>query len=334
MIKYDDKMLQEINDNVDLLEYIGQFIDLKQRGKDYFGKCFKHQDTTPSFSINPENNFYYCHSCGIGGGIIGFLMDYDNLTFDEAVEKASMLADIDLSTMCHSETVKYLRKMNKNQQLDEVFEPQILDKSTLDQYDKEEITEWLEEGIRQEDLDLFEVKIDNKSNRIIYPVYDLQGNLLNIKARTRYKDYKIMKLPKYINYFKIGDMNYLQGLNVSIDDVKESGEIILFESIKSVMKLRKYGMKNAASVEKHSLTDSQIKLLIQLRVNIILAYDSDVSYSDKKIIENINILRKFTNVYVIDDKNELMGGIEAKNSPTDLTDEIWKKLYEEKRKII
>ena len=61
---YDDDMLQEINESVDLYEYVGQSIDLEKRGEHYFGHCPLHIDKTPSLCITPSKNMYYCFSCG------------------------------------------------------------------------------------------------------------------------------------------------------------------------------------------------------------------------------------------------------------------------------
>ena len=98
-------MLNEISERVNLLEYVGQHIELEKRGNDYYGHCSLHVDKTPSFTINPETNLFYCFSCGHGGGIISYLMEYEGLRFDEAVEKAAELADVDLSKMCRSDTI-------------------------------------------------------------------------------------------------------------------------------------------------------------------------------------------------------------------------------------
>ena len=107
---YDDDMLQEINASVDLLEYVSQSIEMEKRGRDYFGHCPLHVDNTPSFSITPSKNSYYCFSCGRSGGIIGYLMDYEHLRFDDAVDKAAKLGHMDLSKMCKSQTMSFLKK--------------------------------------------------------------------------------------------------------------------------------------------------------------------------------------------------------------------------------
>lgn len=143
-----------------------------------------------------------------------------------------------------------------------------------------------------------------------------------------------MKIPKYINYYQIGVMDYLQGLNITLKYVLEANEIIVFESVKSVMKAFGWGFKNCASAEKHTLTKEQIDLLVKLRVNIVFAYDSDVDYRSCDVRQNIDKLKRVTNVFIIEDKQRLLGGAETKNAPVDCGKEIWEELYCHKRKVI
>ena len=301
-IDYDDDMLQQINANVDLLEYVSQSIEMKRRGKDYFGRCPLHIDKTPSFSITPEKNSYYCFSCGKSGQIISYLINYEKLSFDEAVNKAARLANVDMSLMCHSKTMTYLKRVRNIMHSKKPQEEHIiLDESVYKKYPRKIIPEWLEEGIKQDVLDRFDIRVDDYSNRIIYPVRDIDGRLINIKGRTRFRDYKAMRLAKYIN---------------------------------SVMKAYGWGFKNCVSAEKHTLTDEQIKLLVKLRVNVVFAYDSDVDYRKGATKDDIDKLKRVTNVYVINDPNNLLGGFEAKNAPVDCGEDVWRSLYENKRKIV
>ena len=129
-------------------------------------------------------------------------------------------------------------------------------------------------------------------------------------------------------------MDYFQGLNITLPYIKEQNEIIIFESVKSVMKAFGWGYTNSASAEKHSITEEQLRLLVKLRVNIVFAFDSDVSYEDKNIKQTLDILKRITNVYIIYDKNKLLGGKSAKNAPVDLTRAIWEQLYFSKLKVI
>lgn len=334
-MNYDDDTLREINENADLIAYAQQTMELEQRGNEYFAHCPLHKDKTASLSFSPEKNLYYCFSCGKSGGMIGFLMDFEGMDFDSAVEKAAVLANVDMSKMCHSETISMLKRWKTALHPEkETAQHSIIPMKEYEKYTAAEAKEWVEEGIQPEILKLFNIRIDESGNRIVYPVYDLDGNLINVKGRTRYKNYKALKLAKYINYFKVGTLDYFQGLEITLPFVKEKREIIIFESIKSVMKAYGWGYKNCASAEKHTLTLEQIALLAKLKVDVVLAYDSDIDYLHGEVFKDIERLRRITNVYIIQDKDNLLGGKDAKNSPADCGLDIWEKLYLNKRKVV
>lgn len=331
----DADTFQEINEKVDLLEYASQTIDMEQRGEDWWGQCPLHVDKTPSFSITPSKNYYYCFSCGCHGGIVKFLMDFEHLSYQEAVNKAIKLANIDENKLCKSKVYQHMSRTKKSLEKKMVPKHRILKKHEFynSNYVREAAKEWVEEGIPPEVQDLFEVRLDKRSNRIVYPVYDSNFQLINIKGRTRYKNYKELRVPKYISYFPIGVMDYMQGLNITLPYVKKQNEIIIFESVKSVMKAYAWGYRNCASAEKHTLTNEQIELVLGLRVNVVFAYDSDINYFEGKQWQNICKMKMFTNVYIIEDRKKLLGGKDAKNSPVDVSREVWEELYKSKRKI-
>jgi len=336
-MKYDYEFLQSINESVDLLEYISRSNEMKQKNNDYFITCPLHTDLTPSLSVTPIKNRFYCFSCGIGGGIISWLNNVEKLPYDESVKKASLLAEIDLSTMCQSETVKVNRDIKKimdSRKIDCVNERKILDKSIYNCYTIDRIDEWLSEGIRQEEIDLFEIRVDKRSNQIVYPVYDNNGNFINIKARTRIPNYKQIGLSKYTNYYPIGTLDYFQGINHTLPFIKESGEIKIFESIKSVMKLYGNDVKDSVAAEKHTLTHEQIVILIKLGCKVVFCYDSDVDYNERRVRKDIDTLKRFLDVYIIEDRNKLLGGKDSKCSPIDKGIDIWNSLYKNKTKII
>ena len=333
--QYDPGVLEEINDRADLLEYISQSMELTKRGSNYYAHCPMHVDKTPSLAVIPSTNSYHCFSCGRSGKMIRYLMDYEGLSFPRAVEKAAALTGTNMKSLCQSQTIAYLRMVKKAKQGSRSVTPHmILDASEYTKYKSESIPEWESEGISPKTLELFGVRSDSRQNRIIYPVYDINGNLINIKGRTRIANYKALHIPKYINYYPVGTMDYFQGLNITIPYVKKAGEIIIFESIKSVMKAWDWGYKNCASAEKHSLTDEQVKLVLKLGVDVVLAYDSDISYLSRDVYKNIAQLKNLTNVFIVTDCEGLLGGQSAKNAPVDLGLEIWQTLYSKKQKVV
>ncbi|MEM9315100.1 MAG: CHC2 zinc finger domain-containing protein, partial [Pseudomonadota bacterium] len=78
--------IDDLLDRTDIVDVIDRRVKLKKTGKNYSARCPFHDEKTPSFSVNPEKQFYYCFGCGAGGNAIGFVMDYENIDFPQAVE--------------------------------------------------------------------------------------------------------------------------------------------------------------------------------------------------------------------------------------------------------
>ena len=86
--------LDDLLDRVDIVEVIDRRVKLKKTGKNYSARCPFHDEKTPSFSVNPEKQFYYCFGCGAGGNALGFVMDYENVDFPQAVETLASSAGL------------------------------------------------------------------------------------------------------------------------------------------------------------------------------------------------------------------------------------------------
>ena len=78
--------LDDLLDRVDIVEVIDRRVKLKKTGKNYSARCPFHDERSPSFSVNPDKQFYYCFGCGAGGNALTFVMDYENIDFPQAVE--------------------------------------------------------------------------------------------------------------------------------------------------------------------------------------------------------------------------------------------------------
>ena len=78
-----DQVLKAVN----IADYIGQYVQLRKTGQNLFGLCPFHEEHTPSFSVNESKQIFHCFSCGRGGNVFKFVMDYDNATFPEAVKR-------------------------------------------------------------------------------------------------------------------------------------------------------------------------------------------------------------------------------------------------------
>src|SRR5574344_2924840 len=87
---YQDELIEEIRSRNDIVDVISGYVRLQRKGSSYFGLCPFHNEKSPSFSVSPNKQMYYCFGCGAGGNVFTFLMQYENYTFSEAMQ---VLAD-------------------------------------------------------------------------------------------------------------------------------------------------------------------------------------------------------------------------------------------------
>ncbi|MEJ2536788.1 MAG: CHC2 zinc finger domain-containing protein, partial [Calditrichia bacterium] len=87
MQKIPDHIIDRIRDSVDIVEVVSRYISLKRQGKNYKSSCPFHTEKTPSFTVSPDKQIFYCFGCGAGGNVFNFLMRYEKVTFIEAVQK-------------------------------------------------------------------------------------------------------------------------------------------------------------------------------------------------------------------------------------------------------
>ena len=331
-MKIDQDKLQELCNKVDLMEYAEKSMDFERRGSDvYATHCPRHEDKTPSLMITPSKNLFYCHSCHVGGNIINWLMTFENLKFNDAVDKTAMLAGVEIDHLKTCESLSYFKQIKRSQVQPIKFatERQILPWSYYEQFADEIPQEWVDEGIEPEILKKYEIRIDKKSNRIVYPVYDKDGNLIGAKGRTRFKNYKELQIKKYLNYTKIQTTDYFMGMKQNWDTILDSKSVILFEGLKSVMHVAAWGYNNCLSSETSDINDAQAAILISMGIrDLIIAFDKDVGLGH--IRETTKLLQKYMNVYAIYDK---WGLLQDKDSPCDQGRDTWELLYDRRIRL-
>lgn len=328
-MRYDQEELDVLCEQVSLLEYAEKTLEFKKvDSHNYACHCPLHIDKTPSLIIDDDENFFYCFSCGVSGNIINWLRTFEDLSFDEAVKKAAALANMDLASLKTSDTVLFLKELSpKKNSAKSISERKILDLGEYEKFSTEIPQEWVKEGIPPEILQKYEIRVDPRSNRIVYPVYDNEDRLIGVKGRTRFENYKQLKIMKYMNYHKIGKVDYLTGMKWARDSVRNSKKIVIFEGLKSVMKMDAWGYHNCVSAETSHLNKDQIKLLIGMGLKeVTIAFDKGVNV--RKL--DLGMLPMFTNVYGIVDKYDLL---HDKDAPVDQGREIWEELYESRVRL-
>lgn len=336
---YDSEALIELCSNINLFDYANEIMEFEGRGDSFATNCPRHIDKTPSLVITPSKNLFHCFSCGVGGNILNWLMTFEGLSFDDSVNKVGKLSGVDVRNLKQCNALKIYKQIfrfSKNESVKNTEDRVILPDDEIEKYADETPFEWEEEGINPQIMKKYNIRIDNNANRIVYPVYDNNLNLIGFKGRTRYKNFKEMKIKKYQNYQKIGTTNFFVGMKENYKSIKKHDAVIIFEGIKSGMKVEDWGYDYWLSSETGWLNDEQVLILIKLGVkNVIIAYDTDVSFS--KIRECTNKLRKFTNVYAVMDRrnvnDRLLGDVEDKMSPCDKGKLVWEILFNEKRRV-
>jgi DNA primase (bacterial type) len=335
-LRYSKEQLDEMAEKVDIVEYIGRTEELHRKGKNYFCCCPFHKgDDTPSLCIYPESNSWYCFGCGAKKSIYDWIMKYNNISFREAIEEVAAMTGTDIIECVESESIGLLKELKKTKEhkKKEVVTREILDfkKDYLDKYLDELPEEWLEEDMTEEALKTYNIRIDPNANRIVYPVMDAEGNFIGVKGRTRLESYKELGLSKYINYQKVGELNYFQGWQQALPSIISTKSVIIFEGIKSCIKAYGWGITNTVASETSALSDGQLRLLIKTGISeIIIGWDSDQDI--KSIIHNpkILILKRFTKVSIITNLNRLLG---EKMAPVDRGKDVFNKLLENRTTI-
>ena len=93
---YEEDFVEEVRQRSDVVDIISSYVNLKRTGSNYVGLCPFHNEKTASFSVSPSKQMYYCFGCGAGGNVFTFLMEYENLTFVEALERLAEQAGMEL----------------------------------------------------------------------------------------------------------------------------------------------------------------------------------------------------------------------------------------------
>ena len=101
-MRYSEDIIEEVRAKTDIVELISGYVKLQRRGSSYFGLCPFHNEKSPSFSVSPGKQMYYCFGCGAGGNVFTFLMEYENYSFQEALKLLADRAGVKLPEVSYS----------------------------------------------------------------------------------------------------------------------------------------------------------------------------------------------------------------------------------------
>ena len=319
-----------IQRKADIVDIIRDYVPLTQKGKNYFGVCPFHDDHNPSMSVSSDKQMYKCFVCGNAGNVFNFIMEYEKVSFMEAVKivaaKQGITIDIktdkkenintsykrlydiydisykfyqnNLNTTYGKSAKKYLSDRNINEEIIKEFN------IGLSLNDSELYTILKNKGF--EDNEIIQAGIGVKSgnnvydlykNRVMFPLYDLAGKVVGFSGRI----YSKSDESKYINtketpIFKKGELlyNYHNAKTLA----RKEKSIIIVEGFMDVIRLSSIGIKNVVATMGTAVTKNQASLIEKMAPNIILMFDGDdagdkatKSYLENYERENIKIVR-------------------------------------------
>lgn len=321
---YPDELIEEVRMKNDIVDVVSQYVKLTRKGSSYFGLCPFHNEKTPSFSVTPSKQMYYCFGCGAGGNVFNFVMEYENYSFGEALSHLADRAGVQLPRIEYSSEAREKAKQREtlleiNRQAAQYFYYQLrresgqigyryltdrgLSDETIRKFglgysDKfsDDLYKFLKgKGYGDDQLrdsGLFNVDerhgmYDKFWNRVIFPIMDVNNRVIGFGGRVM-GDGK----PKYLNSpeTKIFDKSRnLYGLNVARTSRKPY--LILCEGYMDVISMHQSGFTNAVASLGTSLTSGHASLLKRYTQEVLLLYDSDEA-GVKAALRAIPILRE------------------------------------------
>ncbi len=343
--------INEIRNKANIVDIVGSYIPLTQRGRNYLCVCPFHDDHSPSMSVSDEKQIYKCFSCGNTGNVFTFVQNYEDVGFIDAVAIVAEKCGIDIDK----------NKLNSNKMTINKEEFEIMN-LTEKFYQNNLKTEFgttamaylNQRGISEDTIKEFGIglSLDNNdslynlllkkkysankmlevglisqtegrnydmfSRRITFPLWDKDGNIVGFSARI-YRNEK--NTSKYVNsretkLFKKGETLY--NYHHAREFVKTEKSVIVVEGFMDAIRLSIEGVKNVVALQGTALTKEQINLLKKLHVKVILCLDNDTAGETATLSNGEQLLKEGLEVYVIrlsgekdPDEYILANGIEA-----------------------
>ncbi len=321
-----ESFLNELKFKIEIEDVVSQYVELKRRGSTLIGLCPFHNEKTPSFTVYPKTQSFYCFGCGIGGDSVTFIKNIEHLDYLDAVKLLADKAGMEMPESNVDDTLSKTKRkiLTINRLAAKFFHACLYDKNSKiaqDYYKKRNISEttvkkfglgyapdsWdslykflISKGFTAFDIEQSGLIKKNRygkyfdifRNRVITPIIDIRGNVIAFGGRVL-DDSK----PKYINtsdtlvYKKT---NELFSLNFAKENIKSS--IILCEGYMDVISMYQAGIKNAVAGCGTALTSEQVRVISRYADEVVLIYDSDEA-GQKALKKAISLFNQ-TNVTV------------------------------------
>ena len=320
---YSDEIIEEVRMKNDIVDVISDYVKLQKKGSSYFGLCPFHNEKSPSFSVSPGKQMYYCFGCGAGGNVFTFIMEYENYTFVEALKYLAGRAGVTLPEAEYSKEARaaadlrttlleiqkkaagfyyYQLRQDTGKQGMAYLKGRELSDETIHKFGlgcspkySGALYQYLKsKGYSDEHLKesgLFNIDErrgmqDKFWNRVMFPIMDVNNRVIGFGGRVM-GDAK----PKYLNSpeTKIFDKSRnLYGLNIARTSRKPY--LIVCEGYMDVIAMHQAGFTNAVASLGTALTSGHASLMRRYTKEVLLTYDSDEA-GQKAALRGIPILK-------------------------------------------
>lgn len=349
MPRYGDDLVEEVRTRNDIVDVIGSYVQLQKKGSSYFGLCPFHNEKSPSFSVTPSKQMYYCFGCGAGGNVFTFVMQYENLTFGEAMQTLAQRVGMDLPEQelsdaqrqeadkrarlleVNKEAAKYfysLLRSERGAHALRYFESRGLSEETMRRFGlgcsgqySDGLYRYLrgkgytDELLKESGLvAIDEVRggHDRFWNRAMFPIMDVRSRVIGFGGRVMGEGE-----PKYLNSpeTKIFDKSRnLYGLHIAKNTKRN--QILLCEGYVDVISLHQAGFDNAVASLGTALTSGHANLLKRYTKEVYLTYDSDgagvrAALRAIPILKEVGLLTKVINMQPYKDPDEFIKALGA-----------------------
>ncbi len=302
-------IIEEVQDKTDIVELVSSYVPLKKRGRNFICLCPFHNEKTPSFSVSPDRGIFHCFGCGIGGGAIRFVMEYEKVPFPEAVEMLARRIGVQIPKKAspyesqkskgysiNKEACLYYHKnlfTRAGQKYLEYLQRRGINKDTIKKFKLglalpgyTNLLDYMRpKGVSISLLEKYGLAVATRKgnyidffrDRVIFPIFDVKSRVLAFGART-IADKGIG--PKYINtqqtplYHK---GKSLYGIHLSRDSIRDKDCCLVVEGYTDTIVPFGEGVTNIVASLGTALTQEQIRLIKRYTNKVVLVYDSDIA---------------------------------------------------------
>jgi DNA primase len=306
---FSSQILDEIRSRVDIVEIVGQFVNLKRSGDHWKGLCPFHSEKTPSFTVNPKRGIFHCFGCGVGGDAFGFLMRQDRLAFPEAVRTLAQRTGVELPTQRTPEVEGKLEGLRRVMTLAAQFYSEALwsgDGAKARAYIESRgvdlevarrfgvgyapegwnvlLTQLGKEGVTDAALVAAGLALprqnapgfyDRFRARLLFPIRDLQGRVVAFGGRAMGgEEPKYLNSPETTLYVK-GQMLY--ALDLARESMRQKNRAVVVEGYLDCLMAHQHGFTETVAALGTAFTSSQLGLLRRYADEVVSVFDADAA---------------------------------------------------------